>query len=60
MCARDLPETGRVNTREILFLLVAIVASACGSSRSTDTIRDNVVLVLVINEFFVIVGHVEL
>jgi len=60
MCARDLPETGRVNTREILFVLVAIVASACSSNRSTGTIRDNVVLVLVINELFVIVGHVEL
>ena len=52
----DLPEAGGVNTRKILFLLVAIVASAC-SGRSTDTMWDNVVLVLIVDKIFVIVGH---
>lgn len=56
MC--DIPEASRVNTREVLFILVAIVASACSDSRSTG-ICNNVVLVLVVNKLLVIVGHVE-
>ena len=59
-CAHGLPETSGVDTREVLFLLVAIVAHACGSSRSTGTIRDDIVLVLVVNKLLVIVGHVGL
>ena len=59
-CVRDIPEASRVNTRKVLFLLVVIVASARGSSGNTDTIGDNVALILVVNEFLVIVGHVKL
>lgn len=59
MRAHNLPETSGVNTREILFLLVAIVASARSGSGSTGTACDNVVLVLVVNQLLVIVGHIE-
>jgi hypothetical protein len=49
-----------VNAREVLFILVTIVASASGSSRGTRAVRDDIILVIVVNKVLVIVRHVGL
>ena len=51
----NLPETSRVNTAEAATLFVFVLSVACGGDPTgSRPVSDNILLVLVVDEFFVI------